>query len=42
MAHVEADAFDGLLIDYVERRSAQAVIRGCGPSRTLNLNFNSL
>jgi pantetheine-phosphate adenylyltransferase len=28
MAHVEADAFDGLLIDYVERRSAQAVIRG--------------
>jgi pantetheine-phosphate adenylyltransferase len=26
--HVEADAFDGLLIEYVERRSAQAVIRG--------------
>lgn len=25
---VEADAFDGLLIEYVERRSAQAVIRG--------------
>src|SRR5215471_16965515 len=24
----EADAFDGLLIDYVERRGAQAVIRG--------------
>jgi len=26
--HVEADAFDGLLIDYVEKRSARAVIRG--------------
>ena len=26
--NVEADAFDGLLIEYVERRSAQAVIRG--------------
>lgn len=25
---VEADAFDGLLIEYVERRCAQAVIRG--------------
>ena len=28
MPHVEADAFEGLLIEYVERRSAQAVIRG--------------
>ena len=28
LPHVEADAFDGLLIEYVERRSAQAVIRG--------------
>lgn len=28
LPHVEADAFDGLLMDYVERRSAQAVIRG--------------
>jgi pantetheine-phosphate adenylyltransferase len=26
--HVETDAFEGLLIEYVERRSAQAVIRG--------------
>ena len=26
--HVEADAFEGLLIEYVERRGAQAVIRG--------------
>ncbi|HLH54328.1 MAG TPA: pantetheine-phosphate adenylyltransferase [Verrucomicrobiae bacterium] len=26
--HVETDAFDGLLIEYVERQSAQAVIRG--------------
>jgi pantetheine-phosphate adenylyltransferase len=25
---VEADSFDGLLMDYVERRGAQAVIRG--------------
>ncbi len=25
---VEADAFDGLLIEYVERRGAQAVVRG--------------
>jgi len=25
---VEADSFDGLLVDYVERRSAQAVVRG--------------
>ncbi len=25
---VEVDAFDGLLVDYVERRGAQAVIRG--------------
>jgi pantetheine-phosphate adenylyltransferase len=28
LPNVEADAFDGLLIQYVERRSAQAVIRG--------------
>jgi pantetheine-phosphate adenylyltransferase len=28
LPHVEADAFEGLLIEYVERRSAQAVIRG--------------
>jgi pantetheine-phosphate adenylyltransferase len=25
---VEADAFDSLLVDYVERRSAQAIVRG--------------
>jgi pantetheine-phosphate adenylyltransferase len=28
LPQVEADAFEGLLIEYVERRSAQAVIRG--------------
>lgn len=28
MRHVEADAFDGLLADYVRRRGAQAVVRG--------------
>ena len=28
LPHVEPDAFDGLLIEYVERRGAQAVIRG--------------
>jgi pantetheine-phosphate adenylyltransferase len=28
LANVEADAFDGLLIHYVERRGAQAVVRG--------------
>jgi pantetheine-phosphate adenylyltransferase len=28
LAHVKADAFEGLLIEYVEQRSAQAVIRG--------------
>jgi len=28
LPHVEADAFEGLLIEYVERRAAQAVIRG--------------
>jgi pantetheine-phosphate adenylyltransferase len=28
LANVEADTFEGLLIEYVERRSAQAVIRG--------------
>jgi pantetheine-phosphate adenylyltransferase len=28
LRHVEADSFDGLLIDYVERRRAQAVLRG--------------
>jgi pantetheine-phosphate adenylyltransferase len=28
MPHVKADAFEGLLIEYVERRGAQAVIRG--------------
>ncbi len=28
LPHVEADMFDGLLIEYVERRGAQAVIRG--------------
>src|SRR6185295_17853696 len=25
---VEADSFDSLLVDYVERRSAQAIVRG--------------
>ena len=28
MPHVEADSFSGLLVDYVERRAGQAVIRG--------------
>lgn len=28
MSNVEADAFDGLLVDYVRQRSAQAVLRG--------------
>jgi pantetheine-phosphate adenylyltransferase len=28
LPHVETETFDGLLIEYVERRSAQAVIRG--------------
>jgi pantetheine-phosphate adenylyltransferase len=28
LPNVEADSFDGLLVEYVERRSAQAVIRG--------------
>lgn len=28
LANVEADVFDGLLIEYVQRRGAQAVIRG--------------
>jgi pantetheine-phosphate adenylyltransferase len=28
LPHVEPDSFEGLLIEYVERRSAQAVIRG--------------
>ena len=28
LPHVEADSFEGLLIEYVERRGAQAVIRG--------------
>lgn len=28
LAHVEADCFEGLLIEYVQRRGAQAVIRG--------------
>ncbi len=28
LPHVEADSFEGLLMNYVERRSAQAVIRG--------------
>src|SRR5512136_2640620 len=28
LPHVEADAFDGLLVQYVERRGAQAVVRG--------------
>jgi pantetheine-phosphate adenylyltransferase len=28
MANVEADIFDGLLVDYVKRRSAHAVLRG--------------
>jgi len=28
LPHVETDSFEGLLMDYVERRSAQAVIRG--------------
>jgi pantetheine-phosphate adenylyltransferase len=28
LPHVEADSFEGLLIEYVERRQAQAVVRG--------------
>ena len=28
LPHVESDSFDCLLVDYVERRSAQAVVRG--------------
>jgi pantetheine-phosphate adenylyltransferase len=28
LPHVEADSFDGLLMEYVERRGAQAVLRG--------------
>jgi len=28
LAHVEAEAFDGLLMHYVEKRGAEAVIRG--------------
>ena len=28
MPNVEADTFNGLLVDYVQRRSAQAVLRG--------------
>jgi len=28
LPHVEADSFDGLLIEYVARRDAQAVVRG--------------
>src|SRR5262250_1470014 len=28
LPNVEADAFDGLLVNYVESRSAQAIIRG--------------
>ena len=28
LPNVEADSFDGLLIEYVERRKAQAVVRG--------------
>lgn len=28
LANVEVDTFDGLLVEYVERRSAQAIIRG--------------
>ncbi len=28
LPNVEADSFDGLLVNYVEKRSAQAIIRG--------------
>src|SRR5215212_1704073 len=28
LPNVEADAFEGLLVEYVERRGAQAVVRG--------------
>ena len=28
LQNVEADSFDGLLVEYVERRSAQAIVRG--------------
>jgi pantetheine-phosphate adenylyltransferase len=28
LPNVEADGFDGLLVDYVEKRAAQAVVRG--------------
>ena len=42
LQHVEADSFDCLLVDYVKRRSAQAILRGlralpapCWAKRTL-------
>lgn len=28
LAHVEIDSFDGLLVDYAERKGAQAILRG--------------
>jgi pantetheine-phosphate adenylyltransferase len=28
LPHVEVDSFDGLLVDYAERRGAQAILRG--------------
>jgi pantetheine-phosphate adenylyltransferase len=28
LTHIEVDSFDGLLVDYAERRGAQAILRG--------------
>ena len=38
--NVEVDSFEGLLVDYVDRRSARPSSAVCGPCRILNLNFN--
>ena len=39
MPNVEADAFDGLLVNYVQKHSAQAVLRGLRPHRLRRQNL---
>jgi pantetheine-phosphate adenylyltransferase len=40
LPNVEADSFEGLLVAYVERRSAQAVVRGLRAVRTNRNDFH--
>ena len=41
LPNVEADSFDNLLVEYVERRSAQAIVRGLRAVSDFEFEFKS-